>query len=100
MDSESALSNDCQQPCHMDIKGISHLHAYLTAQLSVGYIELAEHVARRERHFVQVTRVPSCDREYGFKGNKRFTTQHSITNLVTIICPANRALNVTHTYPS
>ena len=35
---------------------------YLTAQLSIGYVELAEHVARREGHLIQVTWIPSYRR--------------------------------------
>ena len=31
---------------------------YLTAQLAVGHVELAEHVAWREGHLIQVTRIP------------------------------------------
>jgi hypothetical protein len=42
--------------------------SYLTAQLSVSYVELTEHVAGRERHFVQVTRIPSWDKGSGKNG--------------------------------
>jgi hypothetical protein len=33
-------------------------NTYLATELAVGHVELAEHVARRERHLVQVRRVP------------------------------------------
>jgi hypothetical protein len=50
------------------VKLFPHQGAYLTAELAVGYVELAEHMARRERHLVQVRGVPGSQHDAAVLG--------------------------------